>query len=130
MDAAVELRTAIGHGVDVRGLELGKLAEFQNKLGQLVRVGELGQDVGIGGKTGLGLALDREAELHEEDLAQLFGRVDIELFFGGLVDLFGELPDLLFHLFGEGPEQGLVDGDAGHLHVANDLDERQLHLVE
>ena len=55
------------------------------------------EHAGVGGEAGLAAALVREAELAEQDLAELLGRGDQELLVGELDLSASRLRDLLAH---------------------------------
>ncbi len=92
---------------------------------------EVGEGVGVGRVAGLRPLGLRHPQLVEEDLLQLLGAAEVDVVApDGLVGV--ELG--LAHLRGEvGLERGegvLVDGDAGALHLGEDVDERQLEVAE
>ena len=80
---------------------------------------------------GLGLLHRREAELLEQDVAELRRGVDVELLAGLRVDLGFEPAALVVELLAELVEEGEVDADAGVFHAGEHAHERQLDaLVE
>ena len=72
---------------------------------------------------------DFRPEPVEQDLAQLDGRVDVELAAGQRVDLAREPGDLPLHLGAHARPGTPFDLDARALHVGQHLDQRQLDLV-
>ena len=73
--------------VEVGVLQLGQLAPGLDLLDDRVLVADLGEDAGVGREAGLAAALAGQAELLEEDRADLLRRADRELLPGQLVDL-------------------------------------------
>ena len=73
--------------VEVGVLQLGQLAPGLDLLDDRVLVADLGEDAGVGREAGLAAALAGQAEVLEEDAADLLGRADRELLPGQLVDL-------------------------------------------
>ncbi len=100
-DDLVERRVdAAGFGVDHRGqridvgvLELCELAVFDDLRGKRVRRGELLEDVGVGACAGFRFLDDREAQLFEKHLGELFGRADVERVAGEFFDFAFELDE-------------------------------------
>ena len=80
-----EARQQVGIG----RLQLGELAPVEDAGGERVAAcRELVEDIGAGRPgAGLGLLAAGQAELAEEDIAQLLGRADVEVFAGEFVDL-------------------------------------------
>ena len=70
-----DLEQAVGVGT----LELREHAVFEDVADYRVLADELFEDVGIGAPAGLGLFARREHQLLEEHLAELLGRVYVEL---------------------------------------------------
>ena len=72
--------TARGERVEVGAFELVELAIVTHEARQLVHLGQLLEDGGVGGATALRRALqDRQAEVVEEDLLQLVARTEREV---------------------------------------------------
>ena len=88
---------SVGQGVEVGVLELRQLAPALDLGDDLVLVADLGEHAGVGREAGLAAALLGQAELVEEDLAELLRRADRELVAGELEDLALELGDPLRH---------------------------------
>ena len=83
----------------------------------------------IGGIAGLGLLLPGETEPVEENLAELLGRVDVEIEAGVLDDEQSKPIALGDEVLAQGGELGDVDTDADDLHLGQHPDERHLDLV-
>ena len=118
-----------GQRVEVGVLELGQLAPALDLGDDLVLVADLGEDAGVGREAGLAAALLGQAELLEQDLAELLRRADRELVPGELVDLALELGDALRHPLADLGEALRVELDAGALHRGEHLDQRHLDLA-
>ena len=131
---------AAGLGVDVARqqvgigrLELGELAPVEDAGGKLVAAGgKLVEHVGAGRPgAGLGLLAAGQAELAEQDVAELLGRADVEALAGELVDLVLEPAELLGELAGQARQRLAVDLDAALLHPRQHRHQRPLQrLVE
>ena len=87
----------LGQGVEVGVLQLRQLAPALDLGDDLVLVADLGEHPGVGREARLAAALLGQAELVEEDLAELLRRADRELVAGELEDLALELGDSLRH---------------------------------
>ena len=119
-----------GQRVEVGLDELGELPEALDLGDDRVLVADRLQHARVGGEAGLAAALARQAELLEQDLAELLRRADHEL-------LAGVLPDLALELVGVGADAARdrlellgVELDALLLALAQDVDERQLDVGE
>ena len=132
VDAAGFFHDVAGQGIEVGALELGGLAVFEDLVDDRVLAGEGRQGLLVGFElAGLGLLrLVGEAELVEEDLAELLGRVEVEGAAGEDGDRLGELVDPLLELAADLDEGGGVDGDAFHFHTDEDRKERALDVLE
>ena len=130
MDAAVGSHQG-RQRVGVCAAEFFDLAIAQEDRDDLVIVGHLLQRVGVGRGTGLRLLDRREPEVFEQDLAQLRGRVDVELLAGHRVDLGLEPAALVAQFLAEVVEELDVDANAGFLHARQHRNERAFDaLVE
>ena len=114
----------------VRRAQLGVRPPVQDELDDRVDAAQLLEDGRVGRVAGLGLAALRQAELHEQELAQLLGAADGELVADDGEDLGLEALDLGRELALEGSQRVPVEGDAGRLHAGEDRDQRQLDLGE
>ena len=117
---------------DIGRLKLGDLAVFQNFGDDRCDRGQALQDIYCCGVAGLGLLgqLQRQAHLFKKEDAQLFWRIDIELFPSQLIDLLGQLlnQDFIFSLHGL---KGIgLNLDACDFHLGKDIGQGQLHLKE
>ena len=86
------------------------------------------QHARVGREAGLAAALARQAELLEQDLAELLRRADHELLAGQREDLAFERRDLLAHALGDLRQAVDVQAHAEQLHLAQHGHERQLDL--
>ena len=118
----------VGERVEVGLDELGELPEALDLGDDRVLVADRLQDAGVGGEAGLAAALARQAELLEQDLAELLGRADHELLAGVLPDLALELVGVGADAGGDRLELGGVELDALLLGLAQDVDERELDV--
>src|SRR5579885_2147749 len=89
MDSAGGRIDKLSQRVRVGGFKLGERAKLDQLAGQGMCAGQLLERVGIGGVAAFALLdpLDRELQFGEQDLAELDGRVEIELAAGGFVAL-------------------------------------------
>ena len=84
----------------------------------------------VRGIAGLGF-LDRgELELLEQHLAELLGRIDVELHAGLPVDLVEEPVKLAFQLLRQSGQDAGVHPEPGRLHLAQHHGEGKLHPLE
>src|SRR3954470_2196046 len=89
-ERGVQARVGVDHARQRLQVRLGELVELAPALDlgdDLVLVADGLQHARIGGEAGLAAALLRQAELDEEDLAELLGRADDELLAGEAVDV-------------------------------------------
>ncbi len=121
----------LGQSVDVGRLQLLHRAVVEDPARQLVDERQLLEHVlgGGGGARLGGLLAALQAEPVEEHLAQLHGRVDVELALGENVDLGRERLELGLHLAAHAREELGVDLHAGPLHVGEHENERHLHRL-
>ena len=112
--ASVELRQDVEVGLH----ELVELAPALDLGDDRVLVADRLQHARVGREAGLAAALARQAELVEQDRAELLGRADGELLAGQLPDLALEVGDLVAHARADLAEALLVEPHAGDLHVA------------
>ena len=118
----------LGQGIHIGILELGQGAVFQDQARQFMVCCQGVEHLVIGGIAGLGLLDRRQAQLVKHDLAQLLGRIDVELAprhgMDGSLQVIDADPDLAAdlgqHLF--------IKRDAGGLHGGQHLHQRQLQL--
>src|SRR5690606_26101027 len=129
VDAAGLRRHERRQRVEVRALELADLAVLEDRLDD--RVLELLERVGLGGPAGLRAAhtLGGEAELVEQELAELLRRADIELAAGELVDLLLERSEARLHVGRELLEVRGVDVNAHALDSREQIRDRQLDIA-
>ena len=108
-----------GEGVDVSGLKLSKLAVFEDEAGDFVLFGEAFEDIDGGGDffTFAVFDGDGEAEFVEENVAELLGRVDIELEIATGIDIAGLGVGFALEFDGHFSEDGAVDSYAGIFHA-------------
>ena len=117
--------------VGVGAAQLLHLAIAQQVFDDRVLVGHLLERVGVGGRAGLRLLHRDEAELLEENRAELRRGVDVELLPRVRVDPMDEHLALLREVGRQGVEELAVDADAGRLHLRQHPHERELEaLVE
>ena len=114
----------------VRRAQLRVGPPVQHQLDDRVDAAQLLEDRRVRRVAGLGLAALGQAQLHEQQLAQLLGAADGELVADDGVDLRLEAGDLGRELALEGGQRVLVERDAGRLHPGEDRDQRQLDLGE
>ncbi len=107
-----------------------KIAPLEDRLDDRVDAAQLLEHARVGRVARLRLAALRQADLHEQDLAQLLGAADRELVAHGVVDLALEAGDLRGELHLERPQRVAIEGDARGLHPGEDRDQRQLDLGE
>jgi len=115
-------------GVGVSRFELRRLAVIEDLPDQRMERGQLLEHVLGCRKTlcRLGFPGRRQLELAEQDLAELLGRIDVELGSAGFVDRLLEAAEVRLELGREGPEGFPVDFHSDPLHVGQDLDQRLL----
>ena len=116
--------------LDVRRPQLGVDPPVEHGLDDRVDAAQLLEHRGVGRVAGLGLAALRQAQLDEQDVAQLLRRADRELVADGGVDLALEPLDLGGELALQRRKRLLVEGDPGRLHAGEDRDQRELDLLE
>jgi hypothetical protein len=104
VDAARFRNDVAGQCVEIGGLEFGGLAPCKDVVDDRVLAFEGGEGLFVGlVLAGLGfLRLVGEAELVEEDFAELFGRGDVEGTVGVFVDRFRKFVDLLLEFRADG----------------------------
>ena len=119
-----------GQRVEIGVLELGQLAPGLDLLDDRVLVADLGEHPGVGREAGLAAALAGEAEILEEDGADLLRRADRELLPGQLVDLLFERVDPLAEPGADLGEPLGVELQPLALHRRQHLDQRQLDLAQ
>ncbi len=107
----------------VGGAQLLHLPVPQERVHEGMGVAQAQQALGVGGVTGLGALLRHEAELVEQDVPQLRGRVDVELLARELVDLGLEPASLRVQLVADGTQLVDVDRDARDLHLGEHPDQ-------
>jgi len=120
--------------IEVRRLKLRKLTIFKNKRGHLMLLGEFLQNI-LRGRDHLALAILhrlRQEHLVEENIAQLFGRVDVEAMAGVsphygsslCIDTLGEV--VYFHgkAIGHLTKHSGIDADTSLLHPQQNRDKR------
>lgn len=91
---------------------------LEEQLGQRVVLGELGEHVFVRRRLAGGGLLDhRQAELGEQNLAELLGRAEVEGLAGELMGLQLQRVEAAAELFGVLGEQEVVDQHAGALHL-------------
>ena len=127
MDAPVGCAHA-GQRVDVGRLDFGELAVAQDERGQLVNLGELLEHLRVGGISALRLLLRRQAQDLEQDMTELFGRVDVELLAGKLDDPRAQGIDVALRALADLVEVRDVDRGARALHRGKHRDKRQIDL--
>ena len=116
--------------VEVGALQLRQLPPGLDLSDDLVLVADRRQHAGVRREAGLAPALLAQAELVEEDPAELLGRADGELLAGELVDLALEPRDVLRNALRKPAEPLDVELDSLALEPAQHLDERQLDFLE
>ena len=119
-------RQLVGVGI----LELGEAAVLEQQLGQRVVLGQLGEHILVGrGLAGGGLLDHRQAELAEQDFAELLGRTEVEGLAGELMRLLLEAVQATTEFLGMLGQQEVVDQHAGALHLEQHLQHRQLDFA-
>ena len=117
-------------GVGVGRLQLGRLAVFEDPADDRMERGQLLENV-LGGRESLGrpvLPGGRQLELVEQDMAELLGRVDVELGPARLEDRLLEPAEVGFELGRKASKDLPVDLHPDPLHVGQDLDQRLLQV--
>ena len=116
--------------VAVGRLELRQRAVLQQRLGQRIVLGQLVEHLLVGAGRAAGRLLDRrQAELAEQDLADLLGAAEIEWLTGERMRLCFQFGDPAAQ-FGTLRDQPLaVDQHAGAFHVEQDLADRQFDVL-
>jgi len=129
---------AFGDGVDeagqrigIGGFELGELTPFEDLAGEFMAlVSEFLEDLGASGPcAGGGFLGAGQAHFAEEEIAELFGRAEIEGLAGQRVDIMFEAGHGLGEFAREAGEDLPVDRDAALLHAGEDGDERALERL-
>jgi hypothetical protein len=116
--------------VGVGALQLGQRAVFEQQLGQRVVERQFGQHFFVGRRAaGGGFLLHRQAELAEQDFAQLLRRGEVERLASQFVSLGFQRHDLLADFVALPGEYFAVDQDAGALHLPDHLPGRQFDVV-
>ncbi len=116
---------------DIGGPQLLQLAILQQQSRHLVPlVGQLLQDVRVGGGAGLGLLEDRQAQLLEQHHSELLRGVQVERLIGGAVDLALQPVEITVQLLRQPREERPVNPDPGPLHVHQDFHQRHLDLAK
>ena len=116
--------------LDVRRAQLGEDPPLEDGLDDRVHAAQLLEHARVGRVAGLRLAALGQAELDEQDLAQLLGAADRELVAHRVEDLALEPRDLGRELDLERAQRVAVERDARGLHAGEDRDQRQLDLRE
>ena len=114
----------------IGGFQRGVLAVLQHDAHNGGIIAELFQNIGVGGPAGLGLLPVGQAQLAEEDLPQLLGRVDVEALPREVVDLLLQGGGLPGEHLSEGRESPLVHPAARQLHLRQDPAEGQLRRLK
>ena len=120
---------SVGQRPEVRVQELRVLAPLLDHADDLVLAADRAQDARVGRVAGLALAAGREAELVEQDPADLLGRAEHELLARELVRPGLELLDHLAQARRDLAHAVLVDLDSGPLHRGQDGRERELDVA-
>ena len=124
----------VGRHLGQQSLAVGRpqlldLAVGEQVIDDRMLAGELLERGGVGREAGLRLLLRRQLQLVEQDLAELLGRVDVEVLAGVLDDRGSEPVALGGHLVVETSQLDDVDADADVLHAGQHLDEGHLDVV-
>ncbi len=132
MQAARGLRQVAGQGLHVRAEQLGELAVLEEELGQRVLGlgGERLQDLGVRRAARLRLLDDGEAEVVEEDVGELLGRVRVELLAGRDRELRAQARDAVAEHARVLPQHARVERNALALHGRQHAHERHLDRLE
>ncbi len=93
-------------------------------------VADLGEDAGVGREAGLAAPFPRQAELLEEDAADLLWRADRELLLGQLEDLLLQGGDPLAEAGADLGQPLGVELQALAFHRREDVDQRQLDVAQ
>src|SRR5215472_2432 len=116
-----------GQGVDVRALEFRNLAVLHEQRGKRVAViGELLQYARVCRRAGRGFLEDWEVQVVEENLAEFWIRVDVELLAGLGIDLLLHTSAFALETLLECSKPFYVDRDAAPLHFREDGNQRHL----
>ena len=116
--------------VEVGVLQLGQLAPGLDLLDDRVLVADLGEDAGVGREAGFAAPLAGQAELLEEDAADLLRRADRELLLGQLEDLLLQRLDPLAEAGADLGQALGVELQPLAFHRREDVDQRQLDLAQ
>ncbi len=116
--------------VEVGVLQLGQLAPGLDLLDDRVLVADLGEDAGVGREAGFAAPLAGQAELLEEDAADLLRRADRELLLGQLEDLLLQRLDPLAEAGADLGQALGVELQPLAFHRRQDVDQRQLDLAQ
>jgi hypothetical protein len=130
VQAAGPVRDQLGQRVEVGRLQLRVLAPLLDLRDDRVLGADGLEDPRVGREAGLAAALLRQAELVEQDLRKLLRRADRELLAGQVMDLALELCDPRLDLVGDLRQPVRVELQAVALHLDEDVNERQLDLLE
>src|ERR1700733_2985425 len=128
MNAAATAANQRRKGINIRGFQLGKLSVLQAKARNFMLFREAFEDIDAG-RYLLSLAIlhrNREAELVEEDVAELLGRVDVELERATFVNVDRLRVGFALQLYGHLAERGWIDLHAGSFHAREDRHEGRI----
>src|SRR5437879_11951628 len=126
--------------VEIGGLELRELTILKHRCGHLMLIGEFRENI-LRSRNNLALAILhrlRKEHLVEEDIAQLFRRVDVETMPGVSphcgaslgIDTLGEVVYFDGEAIGHLTEHRGIDTDTNLLHPQKDRDERLVRSEE
>ena len=106
------------------------MAEFENQARNFVLFRKIFQHILRGGDGLAFAAAGRrgQAEMREEHLAKLLGRVDVEAAAGQLEDLLADALQLDGEALGKPVEDAEIDAHAGLLHAEENRRKRQVDL--
>ena len=127
MDPAV-LADDLEQALAIGGVQLGKRTVIEHHLDDRMVVTQAFEHLGVGAVAALGFLLRRKVQVIKEHLAELLGRVDVELLTGVEVDRAFQLLDLRGKHHAVVGDALSVHGKAEVFHLGKDACQRDLDL--
>ena len=115
--------------VDVGRLQFRQLTVIDDPVRQFVLARQFLHHAHVGRGPGLGLLDNPQLQLLEQDHPQLLRRIDVERLPRQRIDFVLQLLQILVQLARQFGKMLAVDPHAGHLHIRQHLDQRQLQLL-